>query len=284
MEPLPFSPLPVRPLTSRTYQVQTDTSTKVRERTVSNSLTTTLRQTHYGRSRQGTDAVLVELLDFRQTDQSPLAVLLADLNPVNNQLLFEVGTYGDLLAIRNLEQVADQWQGLRPHIVQKYGRTPEGQEFIAGFEQQVGAGSDALLGSFRHKGAYGILFPGLFNPVGPADVVRLGSSERRLGGFFGSVDLPLRMQVAMPPVGGPPGQGPLLVTGELDASKFDESRFQALVKEAMDLLNFRVVHHLHCEETYTRDAAGWLTAARQELTFTVDNFYHQHTRHELNLV
>ncbi|HEX8659094.1 MAG TPA: hypothetical protein VF690_16255 [Hymenobacter sp.] len=96
-----------------------------------------------GRTRYGTDAVFVELLDFRQTYQSLLAILLADLNPVNNQLLFEVGTYGDLLAIRNLEQIEEQWQGLRPQIVQKYGRTAEGRAFIEGFEQRLGA--DTLL-------------------------------------------------------------------------------------------------------------------------------------------
>jgi hypothetical protein len=58
---------------------------------------------HRGRTRYGTNAAFVELLDFRQTDQSPLVILLTDLNPVNNQLLFEVGIYGDLLALRNLE-------------------------------------------------------------------------------------------------------------------------------------------------------------------------------------
>jgi len=76
---------------------------------------------------------------------------LADLNPVNNQLLFEVGTYGNLLALRNLKQVEEQWQGLRPQIVQKYGRTAERRAFIEGFEQRLGA--DTLLSSFLHKGA-----------------------------------------------------------------------------------------------------------------------------------
>ena len=70
-----------------------------------------------GRTRYGTDAVFVELLDFRQTDQSSLAIILANLNPVNNQLLFEVGTYGNLLAIRSLEQIEEQRQELRPQIV-----------------------------------------------------------------------------------------------------------------------------------------------------------------------
>ncbi|HEX8325916.1 MAG TPA: hypothetical protein VF629_00130 [Hymenobacter sp.] len=280
--PFPASAVPVGARVSRTYQIQTDTSTKVRDRTVSNSIATTLRQTHYGRTRYGTDAVFTELLSFQQTDQSPLAVLLADLNPVNNQVLFEVSTYGDLLAIRNLEQIEAQWQGLRPHIKHKYGRTAEGRAFIEGFEQRLS--SDALLSSFRHKGAYGILFPGQFNPAGPAGAIRRGYSERLMSGFFGSVDLPLKMHTQVMPDSGAPGQCQLRVTGEIDEVRFDAAGFQLLVKQAMDMINYRVVHHLDCQEEYDLDEAGWLTAARQELTFTVDNFYHQHTRHELKVV
>ena len=280
MQPLPVIPPPVRPYPTRTYRVQTDTSTSVRGQIVSNSLTTTLRQTYQGRTRYGTEAILIEVLDFQQTDQSPLAGLLADLNPVNNQLLFEVSTAGELLAIRNLEQVQDQWQGLRPHIVQKYGRTPEGRAFIDGFEQRLK--SDALLSSFRHKGAYGVLFPGLFGPAGPADTICRGYSERLLAGFFGSVDLPLRMHSPIAP--DPEVPTKLRVTGEVDESRFDAASFQALVQQAMDMLNFRVVRRLNCQEEYDFDATGWLTAARQELTFTVDNFYHQHLQHELTLV
>ncbi|MBO0358412.1 hypothetical protein J0X19_10690 [Hymenobacter sp. BT186] len=282
MQALPFSPSSVRPYTSRTYQVQTDTSTRVRDRTVSNSITTTLRQTHYGRTKHGTAAVFVELLDFQQTDQSPLAVLLKDLNPVNNQLLFEVSAYGDLLAIRNLEEVQEQWRGLRPHIVAKYGRTAEGRAFIEGFEQRLS--SDSLLSSFLHKGAYGILFPGVFNPTGPAGAIRWGSSERLMSGFFGSIDLPLKMHTSLTPDSGEPGPSQLHVTGEINDSRFDASGFQALVKQAMDMINFQVVHHLDCREQYDLDNAGWLTAGQQELTFTVDNFYHQYTRHKLKLV
>ena len=277
----PAPAVPVGARVSRTYQIQTDTSTRVRDRTVSNSLTTTLRQTYHGRTKYGTDAVFIELLDFRQTDQSPLAGLLADLNPVNNQLLFEISAAGELLAIRNMEQVEDQWEGLRPHILQKYGRTPEGKAFIDGFEQRLK--SDTLLDSFRHKGAYGVLFPGLFGPAGPPDNVRRGYSERLLTGFFGSVDLPLRMHS---PIAPDPLEAPtkLRVTGEVDESRFDDAGFQALVKQAMDMLNFRVARRLNCQEEYDFDATGWLTAARQEQTFTVDNFYHQHIQHELTLV
>jgi hypothetical protein len=280
MQPLPFSQPPAMPYPTRTYQVQTDTSTSVRNRIVSNSLTMTLRQTYHGRTKYGTEAVLIEVLDFRQTDQSPLASLLADLNPVNNQLLFEITTAGELLAIRNREQVENQWQGLRPHIVQKYGRTPEGKAFIEGFEQRLK--SDTLLSSFRHKGAYGVLFPGLFSPVGPADNIRRGYSERLMSGFFGSIDLPLRMHSPIAPE--QEASTKLRVTGEVDESQFDDARFQSLVKQAMDMLNFRVARRLNCQEEYDFDATGWLTAARQELTFTVDNFYHQHLQHELILV
>ena len=278
----PAPAVPVGARVSRTYQIQTDTSTRVRDRTVGNSITTTLRQTHYGRTPSGTDAVFTELLSFQQTDQSPLAVLLADLNPVNNQLLFEVSTYGDLLAIRNLEQIEEQWQGLRPHIKQKYGHTAEGQAFIEGFEQRLG--SNTLLSSFHHKGAYGILFPGLFNPTGPPGAIRRGYSERLMSGFFGSVDLPLKMHTQVTPDNGEPGKCQLRVTGQIDEARFDDAGFQLLVKQAMDMISFRVVHHLDCQEEYGLDDTGWLTAARQELTFTVDNFYHQHIRHELKLV
>lgn len=50
------------PARSVTYQIQTDTSTTVREKTTRNSITLTLRQTYYGPANNGTDAALVELL------------------------------------------------------------------------------------------------------------------------------------------------------------------------------------------------------------------------------
>ncbi|RZJ91566.1 MAG: hypothetical protein EOO60_07800 [Hymenobacter sp.] len=167
-------------------------------------------------------------------------------------------------------------------MVQKYGRTPEGRAFIAGFEQRLH--SDTLLSSFRHKGAYGVLLPGLFNPVGPVGAIRPGYSERLLRDFFGSVDLPLRMHTTVESEGETLGKCRLRVTGQVDVERFDESGFQTLVKQAMDMLNFPVAYQLACQEEYDLDAAGWLTAARQELTFTVNNFYHQHTQHELQLV
>lgn len=137
MQPLPFSQLPDTSYPSRTFQIETQTSTSIRSRTVSNRITTTLRQTHYGHTIRKNNLVFVELLDFRQTDEPPLAKLPADLNPVNNQVLLEVSRQGSLLAVGNAEQIEAQWQGMRPGIVQKYGRTPDGQAFIAAFEQQL---------------------------------------------------------------------------------------------------------------------------------------------------
>jgi hypothetical protein len=92
------------------------------------------------------------------------------------------------------------------------------------------------------------------------------------------------MHTQVTPDSGEPGKCQLRVTGQIDEDRFDAASFHQLVKQAMDMLNFRVVHHIACQEEYDLDDAGWLTAARQELTFTVDNFYHQHTRHELKLV
>ncbi|MBC8155886.1 MAG: hypothetical protein H7Z72_23605 [Bacteroidetes bacterium] len=267
----------IEPLTSRTYQVQTDTSTTVREKTVSNSITTTLRQTYYGQTN--TNTVLVELLDFFQTDKSPLAVLLAELNPVNNRLVFDVSEYGDLLTVRNLEQVEAQWHELRPQIMHKYGRTPDGMAFIDGFGQQLR--SETLIATLRHKGAYGVLFPGLF---GPTRLVRNGISERLLKGFFGTVDLPLVLQTDVNPNPQSLGGSHLHVTGQIDTNRFDEDALRSLVKEAVDMVNFRIKHHIACEEDYFLDADGWLTAARQELTFTIENVYYHHTEYALKLV
>ena len=270
---------PDTPYPSRTFRIQTETSTSIRSRIVSNSISTTLRQTYYGNTTKGNNLVFLELLDFQQTDASPLAGLLADLNPVNNQVLLEVSRQGSLLAVANAEQIEAQWQGIRPGIVQKYGKTPDGRAFITGFEQQLHA--DTLLASFRHKGPYGVLLPGLFSPVGPAQEVRWGYSERLMQGFFGSVDLPLRMNINIPPDSDQPVARQLRVTGELDADRFDEASFSSLVKQAMDLPNFRVAHQLSCQEEYSLDAKGWLTSVWQELTFSVENFYHQHIRYEL---
>lgn len=126
-----------------------------------------------------------------------------------------------------------------------------------------------------------MLLPGLFSPVGPGQEVNWGYSERLMQGFFGSVDLPLRMHINIPPDPHQSVARQLSVTGELDAGRFDEASFNSLVKQAMDLPNFRVTHQLNCQEEYNLDATGWLTSAWQELTFTVENFYHHHIRHEL---
>lgn len=279
MQPTSPHPALTAPVQSRTYQIQTHTTTLVREKTAGNSITLTLRLTYYGPANNGTDTVLVELLDFQQTDQSPLSVLMAALNPVNNRLVFEVSTYGDLLNIRNLDQVEEQWRALRPGIVYQYGRTPDGMAFINGFGQQLH--SDALMTNLRHKGAYGVLFPGLFGRNG---AVRTGVSSRLLKGFFGAVDLPLLLQTEAQPDPQLPGGRQLLVTGSLDTDRFDEAGLRRLVREAVDMLNFRVSHRINCREDYHLDASGWLTAARQELTFTIENFYYQHTQHELKRI
>ena len=261
---------------ARTYRIQTNTMTTVREQTVSNAITTTFRLSRYGRTPDGTDALLLELLDFRQTDQSPLSGLLADLNPVNNRLLFEISPYGDLLALRNVTQVQEQWLGLRPQIVAKYGRTSDGMVFINGFEQQLNA--ERLLANFRHKGAYGLLLPGLFGVTG---TVREGLSERLLTGFFGTVDLPLLLQTEVTQTPDLPGGRRLRVTGQVDENRFDEQGLRRLIREVVDMPNFRVAWRVNCDETYDLDAGHWLTAARQELTFVVENIYYQHTSHQL---
>lgn len=60
--PNAFSDSLLTPARSAAYQIQTDTSTTVREKTARNSITLTLRQTYYSPADNGIDAVLIELL------------------------------------------------------------------------------------------------------------------------------------------------------------------------------------------------------------------------------
>lgn len=264
---------------SRTYRIRTDTVTTVKEQTVKNSITTTLVQSLYGQPGPGNNTILIEQVAFFQTDKSPLAILLTDLNPVNERLLVDLSSYGDLLTLRNRSQIDERWHQIKPMIVAKYGRTREGVAFIQNFEQQLR--SEALLSNFQHKGPYGVLLPGLFGLHG---AVRDGVSTRNLTGFFGALDLPLLLHSEVKPSLTYPGGRELQVTAQPDPNHFDTDKLRALAQEGMDMVNFRAEHRISGKETYTLAADHSLMAARQTISAAIEGFYHHYTQHELTLL
>ena len=264
---------------SRTYRIQTDTVTTVKEQRVKNSITTTLVQSYYGHTSPGNNTILIEQVAFAQTDKSPLAILMTDLNPVNDRLLFEISPYGDLLNLRNRSQVEERWHQIKPMIVAKYGQTREGVTFIQGFEQQLR--SEGLVANFQHKGAYGVLLPGLFGLHGQ---VREGISSRTMTGFFGSLDLPLLLKTDVKPSLKYPGGRELHVAAQPDPNHFDEDKLRALAQEGMDMVNFRAEHRISGTETYTLAADHSLTEAQQTISAAIEGFYHHYTQHTLTLL
>lgn len=279
MQPIGQSTVAPKPLIIRTYKVQTETSTRVREQVIRNSITATLRQTEYGSVDNDSHTVLVEQLDFRQSDRSPLAVLLNDLNSLNERLVFDLSIYGDLQRLRNQSQVIERWHRLKPQLMATYGRSAEGVAFLQGFEQQLMG--ESLLNNFRHKGAYGVLLPGLFATNG---LVREGPSQRTITNFFGSLDLPLLLQTTVTPSTTPAGGRTVEVLVGPNPARFDEDKLRALAQEIMDQLNVETVHHIEGKESYTLAADHTLVAARQTLSAVIEGVYHHYTQHTLTLL
>ena len=261
-------------LAARTYRIQTDTVTTVKEQTVRNAITTTLRQSPYGQN-----SVIVEQLAFTQSDRSPLAGLLNELNPINQRLVFDLSPYGDLLGLRNKAQLEERWQQLKPALWAKYARSRDGLTFLQAFEQQLYG--PALMAHFSHKGPYGVLLPALFGPTGQ---VREGLSSRLMTGFFGSLDLPLLLHTTVVPSPTLPGGRELQVTARPDPARLEADKLKALAKQAMDLPNFEVVYRIEGQETYLLAADHTLVSSTQKLTAVIENFYHHYTQHTLTLL
>jgi hypothetical protein len=278
MQPLPTAPvLPDLPA-PRTYQVRTDTTTTVRERTVRNTIVTTFRLTPTGFTEAGNRLVRVEQLDFHQQADDPLAQLLNDLNGLNERLLWETGPYNTLLALRNPDELDTRWHQLQPVLLAKYGQSEAMLSFMSGVGRQLR--SESLLPQLAHKGGYGLLFSGLFGPDG---AIRTGESTRLISGFFNTIDLPLRLQTSPMPHPDRTGHTLLRVEGKADPDRMDEAGLRAMAREAADLPNFRVAYRVDAQEEYVLDGDYQLVAAWQELTAVIENLYYAHTRHDLKL-
>ncbi|MEZ0539405.1 hypothetical protein [Fibrella arboris] len=262
----------------RTYRVQTDTTTSAKDQTIRNSIDTTLRQTTYKQSTEPITILSIEQVVFRQSDQSPMAHLLNDLNPINEWLVFEVGPLGELLHLHNLPKLQERWQQLKPFLWNKYARTQDGVRFLNAFEYQLYRGD--LLVNIKHKGAYGVLMPALFGPTGQ---VRQGISTRRMTGFFGDIDLPLTVETTVQNSLQMPGVLDLYVVLKADTAQLDEDRLRAMAQEAMGLPNFQVVHRIEGQEHYKLAPDATLLEATQKLSVVIEGLYHHYTQHTLTL-
>lgn len=278
-DPAPALPLALAPAT-RTYRVDTAATVQVRQEVALTETSARYRHTLLDTTATGY-VFHTEQLASQLQNTDPASLLLAEFNALNESLVFGTDRHGHLLGLLNGPDLAARWQGLRRRLAATYARLPTLPALLAAMDQQV-ADPAALVEGLRHKGAYGILYAGVWgHPAGGPEWV---TTRPVIKNYFGALDLPLQLLATAAPDPAAPAEVCVTRTGTLDPLAWDEDAFRRLMRRVADSFALRVELRLTCHETYRLDRlTGWLLGATQHLRAEVPGVYVNDVRHTLTL-
>jgi hypothetical protein len=266
---------------ARTYRVDTVSTVQVKQEIGLSESSAKFRHTLLENTSNGY-VFQTEQLASQLKNTDPGSLLLAEFNALNVRLVFDTDQHGNLMGLLNSPEVLARWQELRQRMRVTYARLPSLPAMLAAMDQQL-LDPDALLEGMRHKGAFGLLYSGVWGyPINDKELV---SSKRVIKNYLGPLDLPLQLMTKVTLDSASPGApGEVLVTrtGTLDTLDWDEQVFRRMLRRIVDSFSLQVELRLTCHEEYRLDhATGWLLGATQHLRAEVPGAYVNDTRHTL---
>ena len=278
-----FLPAP-SPGATATYCVQTQTTIRLPGQVLAQALTTHLRQRVLQTLPHGGGLLELVTLDLRNTAAAnPLTDLLLDVARANSPLHIEVDAAGQLRRVANKATLAAQWQQLLPWLLRKHQATPAAAPLLSQLATQYAADNDRLEQALAHKGAYGVLLPGVYGlrPLGG----QARTDGKLLHQFFPGGHLPLLVDWEARAQDTFDQTATVTGTGRLDTGRFDRAAFARHLDALAGPLPRPPALQVAWTEQYTvsRTGQGILTG-EQTLRVGIPHRYEQHTHHAVRQV
>ena len=265
---------------TKVYEFTTHSKVVVENQLFENKIESVVEQTLLDQSPTG-DLIGVKIVSTKQTAKDAASLLIADINEMNQYLVFETDLNGNALSIVNYLDLGNRWYSLKEKIRFKYGRTAPIEEVCVEFEKNLFKGKKPLLEAMQHKGLYGVLFSGIyaFNQSPVFD------SKRVIKNLFGSLDLPLKMHHETRAASQETDTNFYSVgRGVLDETVFKTSEFCLMIRHIHDSFNLKVNLEVNYTEGYIlHQSDGWIKEAQQKLKAEVKGVYLNETQHILTL-
>jgi hypothetical protein len=271
-----WAPLPA----TRTYQVDTVSTVQVKQDVGLSESSAKFRHTLLESTANGY-VFQTEQLASQLKNTDPSSMLLAEFNALNESLVLATDRHGNLQELLNGPEVTARWHALRQRMRTTYARLPSLPALLAAMDQQL-LDPVALLNGMRHKGAFGLLYAGIWGY--PIDDQELVVSQQVIKNYLGPLDLPLQLVATAELDPAAPGQTLITRTGTLDPLKWEEQAFRQMLRRLVDSFSFDATLRLTCHEQYRLDrATGWLVGATQHLRAEVPGAYVNDVRHTLTV-
>lgn len=273
-------PLTLRPAT-HTYRVATVSTVQVKQQVGLSKSEATFRQTLLDTLPTGY-VFQTEQLASQLQNTDPGSLLLAEFNALNERLLLGTDQHGNLTDLLNAPEIGARWQEMRARLSTTYARLPSLPALLAAMDQQL-QDPAALLAGMRHKGAFGLLYAGVWGQ--PAEGREPVVTEQLLKNYLGPLDLPLRLVATSALNSRAPGEVLITRTGTLNQLQWDQTAFRQLLRSITDSFTLKAELHLTCHEQYHLNyATGWLREATQQLRLEVPGAYLNEVHHTLTLL
>ncbi len=256
---------------SEIYEMVTRTHLRLGDTDVENETHTVFKKTLLDQSAES-DLIRIELLSFEQTAEDGASKFIEHLHELNKQLIFECDILGNIQRIVNYDDLPNRWKRVQDNLYASFGNSPELGAFVAAFSQSLELGESALVESMRHKGIYGVLFSGMngFDPS-PNEFER----NRIIPNFIADIPLPLTIDAEVFVIlNNHVAYWYIAADGTLNESAFNYDVFKRLMKDVTNTFNLEPIPEVIVEEKYLfRQSDGWLSEAKQYLSFEVPNVY-----------
>ena len=263
-----------------TYQVDTVSTVQVKQEIGLSESSAKFRHTLLESTAAGY-VFQTEQLASQLKNTDPGSMLLAEFNALNESLVLGTDRHGNLLELLNGPEVLARWRELRQRMRSTYARLPSLPAMLTAMDQQL-TDPVALLDGMRHKGAFGLLYSGIWGY--PIDDKELVVSKQVIRNYLGPLDLPLQLVAKAQLNPDAPEEVLITRTGSLDSLSWDEQAFRRMLRRIVDSFSFQVELRLTCHEQYRLDrATGWLLGATQHLRAEVPGAYVNDARHTLTV-
>ena len=265
---------------TRTYQVDTVSTVQVKQEVGLSESSAKFRHSLLESTADGY-VFQTEQLASQLKNTDPGSMLLAEFNALNESLVLGTDRHGNLLELLNGPEILTRWQELQQRMRRTYARLPSLPAMLAAMDQQL-ADPVALLDGMRHKGAFGLLYSGVWGcPINDKELV---VSKQVIRNYLGPLDLPLQLVAKAELNPDAPGEVLVTRTGTLDSLNWDGQAFRRMLRRIVDSFSLQVELRLTCHEQYRLDhATGWLLGATQHLRAEVPGAYVNDVRHTLTV-
>jgi len=255
---------------SNNYKVSRQEKNIVGQRAVYNEISCHIYVDLLEQKDTGEKILQVEIRDYQQEYQESLYGWANDLIKLKEKLILETDSLGQIVKIKNINDVKRRWAYLKEELAKKY----QGQRHYKNIIRNINTlfkKEDAYAKTLRYSFPYDMLFQNIYDK----DYSEPQESYFEIPSFF-IANLPIKTVQQIDSQSIDKKQWVISEKGELDISKFDQPRFDNAIKNLRQEVRARTqveVKYLKKAEIDVED--GWVNQGFSFVSATVPGFIYR---------